>query len=421
MITDAGSYEALQTEIGTLRQRIAELEQESDGLREQVEMFTQALDAVGDQVLIKGPKSHIVYANKAFRELYGMTQEQLYNMIDAPFNEPDFTQQYIKDDEYVFSTGQILEIPREHVTRYDGVVRTARTVKSPIRNAAGQVVKTVGVSRDITESSHAEELVSRLAAILEATTDFVMMADLQGRALYLNQAGRRMVGVAADADIGAFSIFDFQPDPIITEQALPTATRVGVWSGETTIQRRNGGAFPVSQVILAHTTADGYPEFLSTIARDMSDLKQAEEALRQSMVQEEIIRGQAAALAELSTPLIPISDKIVVMPLIGTMDSRRAQQVIETLLKGIATSGALTAILDITGVAVVDTQVANALVRAAQAVQLLGAQVILTGIRPEVAHTLVGLGTDLRGIVTRGSLQSGIAYAVEADKSALFV
>ncbi len=71
------------------------------------------------------------------------------------------------------------------------------------------------------------------------------------------------------------------------------------------------------------------------------------------------------------------------------------------------------AILDITGVPVVDTQVANALLHAAQAVQLLGAAVILTGIRPEVAQTLVGMGVDLRGMITRSTLQSGIAYALE--------
>jgi rsbT co-antagonist protein RsbR len=117
-------------------------------------------------------------------------------------------------------------------------------------------------------------------------------------------------------------------------------------------------------------------------------------------------------LRELSTPLIPISDAVVVMPLIGAIDSRRAQQVMETLLQGLAQRQAETAILDITGVPVVDTQVANALIAAAQAVKLLGATVVLTGIRPEVAQTLVGLGIDLRGIITRASLQSGITYAL---------
>jgi rsbT co-antagonist protein RsbR len=90
--------------------------------------------------------------------------------------------------------------------------------------------------------------------------------------------------------------------------------------------------------------------------------------------------------------------------------------VIETLLAGVAASRATTAILDITGVQVVDTQVANALLRAAQAVKLLGARVVLTGIRPEIAQTLVGLGVDLGSITARATLQSGIAFAF-ADRT----
>ncbi|NOK61354.1 MAG: RsbR, positive regulator of sigma-B [Chloroflexi bacterium AL-W] len=130
-------------------------------------------------------------------------------------------------------------------------------------------------------------------------------------------------------------------------------------------------------------------------------------------LQEEIIRVQAATLEQLSTPLIPINDNVVVMPLIGTMDSRRTQQVLETLLQGLSDSQANIAILDITGVGVVDTQVAQGLIHAAQAAQLLGAQVMLTGIRPEIAQTLVGLGVDLRTIVTHSTLQNGIAAVMK--------
>jgi rsbT co-antagonist protein RsbR len=146
---------------------------------------------------------------------------------------------------------------------------------------------------------------------------------------------------------------------------------------------------------------------------DITDRKQAEEAIRQGQIQQEIILAQQATLEELSTPLIPISDTVMVMPLIGSMDSRRAQQVLDTLLHGVAAARAEIAIIDITGVSLVDTQVANALIRAAQAVKLLGAQVMLTGIRPEVAQTLVGLGVDLGMIITRSSLQSGIALAMQ--------
>lgn len=129
--------------------------------------------------------------------------------------------------------------------------------------------------------------------------------------------------------------------------------------------------------------------------------------------QEAIIAAQQAVLMELSTPLIPLAEGVIVMPLVGAIDSRRAQQIMETLLEGIAAYQAETAILDITGVRVVDTQVANALVHAAQAVKLLGAQVVLTGISPEVAQTIVHLGANLTTLVTRRNLQHGIAYALE--------
>ena len=140
--------------------------------------------------------------------------------------------------------------------------------------------------------------------------------------------------------------------------------------------------------------------------------RHAEEAIRQSAIQQEIIAAQQVALRELSTPLIPIMDGVVAMPLIGAIDSARAQQIMETLLEGIGEQHASIAILDITGVRVVDTQVANALIRTAQAAQLLGARVILTGITPQVAQTLVQLGVDLRSVTTRSTLQSGIAYAL---------
>ena len=148
---------------------------------------------------------------------------------------------------------------------------------------------------------------------------------------------------------------------------------------------------------------------ISAVAHDLTERKRAAE--EHARLQERIIQAQAATLAELSTPLIPISDHVVVMPLIGAIDSDRARQVLETLLHGIERSHARVAILDITGVPLVDTQVAKSLIVAAQAVRLLGARIVLTGIRPEVAQTLVGLGVDLGDIVTHSTLQSGIAYA----------
>lgn len=148
-------------------------------------------------------------------------------------------------------------------------------------------------------------------------------------------------------------------------------------------------------------------EIVSVLPSVLQDAIERGEALAQA--RQQIILSQQAALRELSTPLIPVSDEVLIMPLIGMIDALRAQQILETLLQGVADRRAKTVIMDITGVQIVDTHVANALIQAAQAVRLLGARVVLTGIRPEVAQTLVGLGVDLRAIVTYSSLQTGIA------------
>jgi PAS domain S-box-containing protein len=154
----------------------------------------------------------------------------------------------------------------------------------------------------------------------------------------------------------------------------------------------------------------GTPIGMGGIVTEITSLKRAE--AERAALQEEIIFAQQAALRELSTPLIPLADRVVAMPLVGTIDSGRAEQIMETLLSGISSQGAHTAILDITGVRAVDTHVADALTRTARAAQLLGTRVVLTGVRPEVAQTLVTLGVDLSGITTLSTLQSGIAHAL---------
>jgi len=134
---------------------------------------------------------------------------------------------------------------------------------------------------------------------------------------------------------------------------------------------------------------------------------------------ERMIQAQALQIRELSTPLIPLHTGILALPLVGTIDSYRATQIMETLLEGIARQQADVVIMDITGVPVVDTGVGNHLLQAAQAAELLGARVILVGISAEVAQTMVQLGINLSRIVTLATLQSGIEYALELQGLAI--
>ncbi len=124
---------------------------------------------------------------------------------------------------------------------------------------------------------------------------------------------------------------------------------------------------------------------------------------------EATVRAQADLLQELSTPVIPVTDDVLVMPIIGSVDSARARGILETVLEEVVNRRASVVLLDITGVALIDSQVANALVQTAQAAQLLGARLILTGIRPEVAQAIIGLGVALPGMASFSTLQQGLA------------
>lgn len=130
-------------------------------------------------------------------------------------------------------------------------------------------------------------------------------------------------------------------------------------------------------------------------------------------LQEDMIRAQEERLLELSTPILPITRQVLVMPLIGTMDAARADQVLYAALDGASRRRAKFVILDVTGVRVVDASFAGAIVRTVRALELLGVRAVVSGIQPEVAMALVNLGLDLEALVTKATLESGIAYAMD--------
>jgi rsbT co-antagonist protein RsbR len=126
---------------------------------------------------------------------------------------------------------------------------------------------------------------------------------------------------------------------------------------------------------------------------------------------ERIIRQQQEAIRELSTPVLQVRDRLLILPIIGVIDPQRARQLTEQLLRGIRANRAKVVVIDITGVAAMDSNVANHLVQTVEASRLLGATVIVTGLSPEIAQTLVSIGVDLSKMNTVGDLQGGIEEA----------
>ncbi|MBE9207441.1 PAS domain S-box protein [Nostoc sp. LEGE 06077] len=265
-------------------QDVTQVKSFATAIRENEKIYQSILDAITDMVLVKGAKSRIIWANKAFRDYYGMTTEQLQDLIDAPFSEPDNTLQYIKDDAYVFETGKTLLIPQEPVTRYDREVRLFHTIKSAIRNEQGEIVMTVGVSRDDSDRQQAEKEQAKLLAIIEAAPDFISTADLTGQVLYFNKAARRMLGLSETESFSGRNLSQNHPqwtNEIIMNQGIPESIRCGNWVGETALLGADEQEIPLSQLIIAHKSPAGEVEYFSTVARDISELKAADATLRQ--------------------------------------------------------------------------------------------------------------------------------------------
>jgi PAS domain S-box-containing protein len=299
--------------------------------------------------------------------------------------------------------------------RKDGSAIWVEAHSAPIRDQEGRPVGMRGVTMDITGRKQAEyalrESEERYKSLLENANDIIYSHDLEGNYLTINRAGELATGYAREEILGGLNISQtIAPEHRERARQMiarklrdpsPTVYELDIISKE--------GRRLTLEVSTRLFYVEGKPVAVEGVARDVTERKRAEE--EQARLREEVIRAQESLLEELSTPLIPIKKGIVAMPLIGAMNAERASQMLSALLEGVRARCPHTAIIDITGVQTVDTQVASALIDAASAVELMGTEVIITGIRGRVAQTLIGLGVDLGTIVTRRNLQSGIEYA----------
>jgi len=171
-----------------------------------------------------------------------------------------------------------------------------------------------------------------------------------------------------------------------------------------------GAQIPVSQEIVDDLTSVevGINVLISDLGEEVRRSQKRADELQEKL---DLIRKQQEALEELSTPVITIWDRVLVIPLIGFMDTKRSQQLTENLLNQVAASQIEVAILDVTGVPMVDSTVANHLLTTVSSLRLLGASCVISGIRPEVARTIVLLGVDLASVKTVASLSHALKWA----------
>jgi rsbT co-antagonist protein RsbR len=220
-------------------------------------------------------------------------------------------------------------------------------------------------------------------------------------------------GVRADGDTSRFDDDAWEAVRSVLETVSSSRAAQGIAAGETSRfvmafkkplfaglqQSLAGDNERLMQVIWAVSTlVDGMAQFTVSIHQRS---------------REEIIARQQHELLELSTPVVKLWDGVLAVPMIGTLDSARTQLVMESLLQRIVETGSELAIIDITGVPTVDTLVAQHLLKTVTAIRLMGADCIISGIRPQIAQTIVHLGIDLQGITTKASLADALALAMK--------
>lgn len=300
--------------------------------------------------------------------------------------------------------------------RKDGQQIVCQWYNEILRDESGEVYLVYCEVRDVTAEDDLRRQQRLMQSIVDVSPLGIFAKSPSGSYFYANAAFAQILGRTPEGIVGKTD-FDLYPREIaedIRRHDLAAIAADGPLTREDTgmgVVLEN--AYWSMKVCLRDDS--GEVTAICCIVSDVSEIRRSER--ERSVLQQQVIDSQRQALAELSSPLIPVADGVLVMPLIGAVDSVRAEQLLQALLAGVARQHTRTVIIDITGVRTFDTLVAEVLLRASRAIRLLGAEAILTGISPGVAQTLVHLGVDFGDLATLGDLQSGVRYALTRSAS----
>ncbi len=286
-----------------LQQQIFDSQATEQVLQKNYNLLLTVINSTPTALFVKDIQGCYMMLNAAGASIIGKSFEQIIGRDDSELFPLEIADNIRKNDRQIMTAGKTQVMEEELPVQ--GKLRTFLSTKNPYRDGQGKISGIVSIARDITDAvaaatqrKQAEVANRSLAAILEATPDFVGICDLDGHAVYMNKAGRKMLGIDENEDISHRQVAEFSSASARStlQQAIATAVSEGVWSGETALVSVSGIEIPVSQVLISHGATDGKPEYISTIARDISDRQQASLALRLS---EERYRSLIAATAQL--------------------------------------------------------------------------------------------------------------------------
>jgi rsbT co-antagonist protein RsbR len=365
------------------------------------------------------PTDSLSWTDEIYR-IFGLTPQEFKANRGAFFERvhPDDAAYVVRENEAALANERPYSV--EHrIIRPNGEVRHVFQKAEVTFDESGAPVRFFGTVQDITEQVEADaarrEREMRLRmfeSLVEHAMDGITVTDLTGRTEYVNPAFLRECGVSDPEAARQRDLVTFYADEEARRfqgEIMAEVLSSGHWQGRLWAARADGSRYLAHTSMVVLTDPTEKPVAVASFTRNITAEYEVER--QREALQEQMIEAHQATIRALATPLIPLAEGLIAMPLVGTIDGARAQQIVETLLRGISDQRARTAIMDITGVKLVDAAVADGLLRAARAARLLGAEVILTGVSPEVARVLVELSIDMGGLVTCSTIERGIAHA----------
>lgn len=330
MNDEAKSREELLQEVHALRARVAALEvaavenQKTESeLRAAKDYAETLINSSIDMIVAVGADRRITEFNPAAEKIFGYQRSEVIGQpVDILYDDARLGTELNRQ---ITITGRYIgEVKNK---RKNGELFDAYLEASVVRDVTGEIVGVMGISRDITDRKKAEKEQARLTSILEATPDFVGISNTAGSALYINRAGRQMVGLSEDEPASNMLVANYHPKWALRQlnQVLPIVIRNGVWSGESALLTRDGREIPVLQVILAQKAADGTVEFFPTIMRDISERKRTEMALRDS---EEKYRDLVENISDIIYTLDATGTFTYISPVVKNLGEFTPQEII---------------------------------------------------------------------------------------------
>ena len=277
----------------SLRLLSAAVEQSSESI-----MIMRAADDLTD--------SKIIFVNCAFSRSRGYASEEVVGKTPRSLGCVPTDENILTNIRQALARGEAFHGQAAFI-RKNGTELEIDWMITPLRGSTGEITHFVSVQRDVTERNRAQREHSRLATIIEASPDFIGLADGRDQHLiYLNRAGRLMAGVGLEEDVSRLAINDFVPPAnkeMVSSQLLPTALSTGLWTGEAGVWHRSGREIPVLMSVVVHKSPRGDIEVISNIAHDISNRKKAETELK-ILHQQLVETARQAGMAEVATSVL---------------------------------------------------------------------------------------------------------------------